>query len=38
MAEEDNLLTRGMTEDYDHELEHSAMAKEPATKADTSPP
>ena len=34
----DSLLTRGMKEDYDHELEHSAMAKEPATKADTSPP
>ena len=38
MAEVDNLLTQGMTEDYDHEPEHSAMAKEPATKADTSPP
>ena len=37
-AEVDNLLTRGMTEDYNHELEHSAMVKEPATKADTSPP
>ena len=37
-AEVDNLLTRGMTEDYDRELEHSAMAKEFATKADTSPP
>ena len=37
-AEVDNLLTRGMTEDYNHELEHSATAKEPATKADTSPP
>ena len=38
MAEVNNLLTRGMTEDYDHEPEHSAMVKEPATKADTSPP
>ena len=37
-AEVDNLLTWGMTEDYDHEPEHSAMAKEPATEADTSPP
>ena len=38
MAEVDGLLTQGMTEDYDHEPEHSATAKEPATKADTSPP
>ena len=38
MAEVDNLLTQGMTEDYDCEPEHSAMAKEPATEADTSPP
>ena len=38
MAEVDGLLTRGMTEDYDHEPEHSAMVKEPATKADRSPP
>ena len=37
-AEVDNLLTQGMTEDYDCELEHSIMAKEPATEADTSPP
>ena len=27
-----------MTEDYDHELEHSTMVKELATKTDTSPP
>ena len=27
-----------MTEDYDREPEHSATAKELATKADTSPP
>ena len=33
-----NLLDWGMTEDYNHEPEHSAMAKEPSTKADTSPP
>ena len=38
MVEVDDLLTLGMTEDYDHEQEHSAMAKELATKADTSPP
>ena len=38
MAEVDNLLTQGMTEDYNREPEHSVMAKEPATKADTSPP
>ena len=38
MAEVGELLTQGMTEDYDHESEHSAMAKELATKADTSPP
>ena len=33
-----NLLDWGMTEDYDHEPEHSAMAKEPSTTADASPP
>ena len=38
MAEVGELLTWGMTEDYDHEPEHSAMAKELATKADISPP
>ena len=38
MAEVVNLLTRGMTEDYDHEPEHSATVKEPATEAYTSPP
>ena len=37
-AEVGELLTWGMTEDYDHEPEHSAMAKELATKADISPP
>ena len=38
MAEVGELLTRGMTEDYDHEPEHSTMEKELATKADISPP
>ena len=38
MAEVGELLTWGMTEDYDHEPEHSVMAKELATKADISPP
>ena len=33
-----NLLEQGMTEDYDCEPEHSTMAKEPSTEADTSPP
>ena len=33
-----SLLNRGMTEDYDHEPEHSAMAKEPSTEADASLP
>ena len=37
-AEVGNLLEQGMTEDYDHEPEHSAMAKKPNTKADTSSP
>ena len=32
------LLDRGMTEDYNHEPEHSAVAKEPNTKADASLP
>ena len=38
MAEVGDLLTWGMTEDYDHEPEHSAMAKDLATETDTSPP
>ena len=38
MAEVGKLLTRGMTEDYDHEPEHSATEKELVTKADISPP
>ena len=33
-----SLLNQGMTEDYDCELEHSAMAKEPSTEADASLP
>ena len=33
-----SLLDQGMTEDYDHELEHSTTAKEPSTKADASLP
>ena len=37
-AEVDNLLTWGMTEDYNHELEHSTMVKDLATETDTSPP
>ena len=37
-AEVGELLTRGMTEDYDHEPEHSATEKELSTKADISPP
>ena len=37
MAEVGELLTQGMTEDYDHEAEHSATEKELATKADISP-
>ena len=38
MAEVGELLTWGMTEDYNHEPEHSAMEKELATKAYISPP
>ena len=38
MAEVGELLTRGMTEDYNCEPEHSAMAKELATEEDISPP
>ena len=37
-AEVGELLTQGMTEDYDHEPEHSSTVKELATKADISPP
>ena len=35
--EVNTLLDRGMMDDYDHELEHSAVAKEPSTKVDASP-
>ena len=38
MAEVDDLITWGMTEDYDREPEHSEMAKELATETDTSLP
>ena len=38
MAEVGDLLAWGMTEDYNHKPEHSAMAKELATETDTSPP
>ena len=37
-AEVGELLTRGMTEDYDCEPEHSAMEKELTIEADISPP
>ena len=37
MAEVGDLLAQGMTEDYDHEPEHIAMAKEFTTETDTSP-
>ena len=37
-AEVGELLTQGMTEDYNHEPEHSAVVKEFATEADTSTP
>ena len=37
MAEVGKLLTRGMTEDYNREPEHSAMERELATAADISP-
>ena len=38
MAEVGELLTQGMTEDYDREPEHSTTEKEPAAKADISLP
>ena len=37
-AEVGELLTRGMTEDYNPEPKHSTTVKELATEADTSPP
>ena len=37
-AEVSNLIDCGMTDDYNHESEHSPMAEEPTTRADTLPP
>ena len=38
IAEVNDLIDRGMTDNYDQELEHSAMAEVPSTEADTLPP
>ena len=38
MAEVNDLLDRGMMDNYDQELEHSAMEEVPTTEADASPP
>ena len=38
IAEVNDLLGRGMTDNYDQELEHSATAEVPSTEADTSSP
>ena len=38
MAEVNDLLNRGMTDNYDRELEHSATEEVPATEADASTP
>ena len=38
MVEVNDLLNRGMTDNYDRELEHSATEEVPATEADASPP
>ena len=38
MAEVNNLLDWGMTDNYDWESEHSAMEEAPAAEADASPP
>ena len=38
IAEMNDLIDRGMMDNYDQELEHSAMAEVPSTEADTSPP
>ena len=38
MAEVDDLLNRGMADDYNRESEHSPMGKEAATEADMPPP
>ena len=38
MAEVNDLLNRGMVDNFNHESEHSAMGKEAATEADMPPP
>ena len=38
MAEVNDLLDWGMMDNYDQELEHSAMEEAPTTEVDTSPP
>ena len=38
MAEVNDLLDWGMTDNYDWESEHSAVEEVPATEADASPP
>ena len=38
IAEMNDLIDRGMTDNYDQESEHSAMAEVPSTEVDTSPP
>ena len=38
MVEVNDLLDQGMTDNYDQESEHSAMAEEPTTEADASLP
>ena len=38
MAEVNDLLDWGMTDNYDQELEHSAMEEAPTTEVDASPP
>ena len=38
MAEVNDLLNRGMVDDYNHESEHSTTGKEAATEADMPPP
>ena len=38
MAEVNDLLDQGMTDNYDQELEHSATEEAPTTEADASPP
>ena len=38
MVEVNDLLNQGMTDNYDQELEHSAMEEVPTTEVDASPP